>query len=377
MPVPSPSLTAQIQQLIASRNARTGTPTGTAVPLPGGAAAAAQRTAANYQAGEPHGFWQNLGATFADSPWPSLAVGGALVGGAELGAFGGGGGAAGDIPIGGTAASGGTLSYGADPALAGALNLPAGSLGAGAATADDIAGATAAGWLPADVASGGVAAAGGGAAAGGAAAGGASALSQYGPYVGAGASLLGGLLTRSTTTTSNPTLNPAYSPLQSAILSQIMARLSQPTDLSGYEANGIGTINQSFDAQKQASDNNLSARGLSTSPVAANVDALRSNTEASTAATFRNSVPLLAQQIQAQNLDQANQILAGGRGSTSTTTGGGGAAGAATNLASYLGYLQGKNSFTKPTATGGIPTPAAPGTSTPWSGASDPTEGYY
>jgi hypothetical protein len=160
-------------------------------------------------------------------------------------------------------------------------------------------------------------------------------------------SVVGGMLASHTQQTNMPTVSPEYKGLQGQILNMIQTRLSQPVDLHGYEANGISTINQAYGAQKQTSDNNLSARGLSTSPVAANVDAMRSNAEAGDAATFRNSVPMLAQQIESENLAQANQILAGGTGSTGTTTSGGGAAGAVTNLAGMMGYLSGKGAFGK------------------------------
>ena len=158
-------------------------------------------------------------------------------------------------------------------------------------------------------------------------------------------SAVGGYLASKNKSQTSPTVNPAYGPLQGQVLSMIQNRLSQPVDLHGYEANGIGVINRAYGAQKQASDNNLSARGLSTSPVAANVDATRGFAEAGDAATFRNSIPLLQQQIERENLDQATRILAGGTGSTTTQETGGGVGGAATNLAGMRGYLQGKGAF--------------------------------
>lgn len=160
-------------------------------------------------------------------------------------------------------------------------------------------------------------------------------------------SVVGGLIAKTSTQSNMPQVSPAYAGLQGQILQQIQARLSQPVDLHGYEANGISTINKAYGAVKQTNDNNLSARGLSTSPVAANVDATRTTGEAGDVATFQNSVPLLAQQIQTQNLDEAGRILAGGTGSTGTMTSGGGLAGAATNLAGMMGYLSGKGAFGK------------------------------
>jgi len=167
-------------------------------------------------------------------------------------------------------------------------------------------------------------------------------VSIWGPLA---LSAVGGFLSKKSQQTTAPTVAPEYKGLQGQVLDMIQRRLSTPVDLHGYEANGLGVINRAYGAQKQTSDNNLSARGLSTSPVAANVDATRSIAEAGDAATFRNSVPLLAQQIEQQNLEQAAGILRTGTGSTETQTSGGGAAGGLENLAGMMGYLQGKGAF--------------------------------
>jgi hypothetical protein len=163
--------------------------------------------------------------------------------------------------------------------------------------------------------------------------------------IGGGASIAGGALANRGSSSTTPTVDPAYSGLQGQILKMIQSRLATPLDTSGYTANGVGTINKSYDLGKQASDNALSARGLSTSPVAGAVDATRENARAGSVATFQNSVPLLARESQGADLSQAAGVLGLGRGSASSFESGGGAAGAFTNLAQYLGYLTGKGVF--------------------------------
>jgi hypothetical protein len=165
--------------------------------------------------------------------------------------------------------------------------------------------------------------------------------------IGGGASIAGGALANRASQTTTPTMDPAYSGLQGQILKLIQSRLATPLDTSGYTANGVSTINKSYDLAKQAGDNNLSARGLSTSPVAATVDTTRQTAQAGDVARFQNSVPLLARESQGADLSQAAGLLGLGRGSTTTGESGGGAAGSFENLATYLGYLQGTGAFKK------------------------------
>lgn len=163
--------------------------------------------------------------------------------------------------------------------------------------------------------------------------------------VGAGASVIGGALDNKSSQTTSPTIDPAYQGLQGQILNMVQQRLATPLDTSGYTANGVASINKNYDLTKQASDNNLTTRGLASSPVAGAVGGVAANARAGDISTFENSVPLLANQIQGQNISQAAGILGLGRGSTSTSASGGGAAGAATNLSQYLGYLTAKGAF--------------------------------
>src|SRR3990167_11191722 len=119
--------------------------------------------------------------------------------------------------------------------------------------------------------------------------------------------------------------------------------------MSGYQAGGQQQINRTFDTIAQSQGNNLTARGLGTSPVAGAVEANRENARAGQTASFLNSIPLLQRQMQGEDLRMASDVLGMGRGSQTQATGqsGGGAAGSAESLAQYLGYLMGTGSFNR------------------------------
>lgn len=163
--------------------------------------------------------------------------------------------------------------------------------------------------------------------------------------IGGGASIAGGLLSNKGSSTTSPTEDPAYQGLQGQVLNMVQQRLNTPIDTAGYTGSGVANINRNYDLTKQASDNNLTTRGLASSPVAGAVGGVAANARAGDISSFENSVPLLVNQIQGQNINQAAGILGMGRGSASTTASGGGAAGGATSLAQYLGYLTSKGAF--------------------------------
>lgn len=162
--------------------------------------------------------------------------------------------------------------------------------------------------------------------------------------IGAGAGIGGALINKGGSSTS-PTLDPQYSPLQSKLLSLVQSRLETNGLPKGFEEAGVGAINNTADVAKRASDQSLVRRGLATSPVAATVDAQNTRARVGQVGQFRAGLPLIAQQLQTQDLGLANDVVRQGRGTTTETSSGGGAAGAATNLASMLGYLYKKNAF--------------------------------
>jgi hypothetical protein len=168
--------------------------------------------------------------------------------------------------------------------------------------------------------------------------------------IGGGASLAGGALAsrNRNTQSSAPVYDAQSQGLRDLVYGQISKRLGQGApDLTGYKANGIADINHTFDLVGQSQANNLSARGLSTSPIGGIVDANRDIARGGEIARFSNTVPLLERSLQDQDLGLATSIFSSGRGYTGTSTSesGGGAAGGFTNLAQWLGYLQGKGAF--------------------------------
>lgn len=175
-------------------------------------------------------------------------------------------------------------------------------------------------------------------------------VSIWGPIA---ASAIGGWISSKRKSSSTPTLDPKYSPLEQQVLSLVQQRLGTSTDLSGYQAQGTQDINHTFDLLKQSQSNDLTARGLSTSPVAGAVDATRENARGGQVSSFINSIPLLRRQLQAQDIGLANGVLGQGRGTTTTEQSGGGAAGSAESIAAMLGYLQSTGAFKRGAGGGG------------------------
>jgi hypothetical protein len=147
------------------------------------------------------------------------------------------------------------------------------------------------------------------------------------------------------TTTTMPTLSPEYKTLADLLRSRVESRLSSMgPDLSGYQTSGIGDINTTFGGIQRSIANNLTARGLGTSPVAGAVGANLDIARGQKIADFMNQIPLLQRQFQNEDMANALQVLNLGRGATSVGPGSGFAsalsAGGAT-FADILGILNG------------------------------------
>lgn len=100
-------------------------------------------------------------------------------------------------------------------------------------------------------------------------------------------------------------------PQTQQFLNEIMGRYRQGLnpDLRGYEAQGLQNINRGADLQQQALSNIMATRGLSRSPVAGagagNID----NQRFAQSTQFRNSLPLLQNQMQQENLAAAGNFF--------------------------------------------------------------------
>lgn len=182
-----------------------------------------------------------------------------------------------------------------------------------------------------------------------------NAYGKYAPQISSALGAIGGAIPDSAnqtgTSTTSPTLDPQFGPLQNSLLQQIMARMSTGgPDLSGYEGTGIQNINKGYAGAQTNLDNSLAARGLSSSPVAGAGLAKLDTGRASDISSFQNTLPLLRDQFQQQNLGLAQQILGLGRGSTTTSTGqqqsGGGWGDSLKNIANILSIYYGARNGT-------------------------------
>lgn len=173
------------------------------------------------------------------------------------------------------------------------------------------------------------------------------------PLALAAGSAIGGALAnkKKDTASTLPQTVPEYQPLQDVILKQIMGRLTNPGGLpQSYAAEGVQGINHTYDLVSQGLSNNLTSRGLSTSPIAGSAIANLERGRAGDINHFQASLPLVARGLQDDDLSRAINVLGLGRGTTSTgtTSSGGGVGGAATNLSQMLGYLYGTGALKLP-----------------------------
>lgn len=176
------------------------------------------------------------------------------------------------------------------------------------------------------------------------------------PLALSGASFLGGLLSNRPKTsnssynnTTTQSLAPGASGLNDQLLEMIRGRLSAPSALpTGYQERGIQDINRVFALTDQNRNANLTARGLSTSPVAA-IDS--NSARAGEISRFNTSLPLVDRDLRNQDMDFASRLFAlQPRTTTSSGTGtqtqpGNMLGGGLDSLGSMLGLLMGQGAF--------------------------------
>ena len=152
---------------------------------------------------------------------------------------------------------------------------------------------------------------------------------------------------------STPTMSPEYMGLQNALLPSITKRLTSSSALPrGYEEQGIGGINRTYDLGKQSIENNLTSRGLGSSPIAGAAGTRLETGRLGSISDFQGTLPMVRREMENQDLQLAQGILGLGRGNTVNSTGtstagagGGGAAGLVGGLASSLGWMMGNGLF--------------------------------
>lgn len=173
-----------------------------------------------------------------------------------------------------------------------------------------------------------------------------------------GLSFLGGALNNRSKTqksTFNNTTSTSVSPQGNALNDQLMkmitSRLTASSALpAGYEEGGIKDINHVFDVINQSKNANLTARGLSDSPVAAiGTDDARGGQ----IANFTSGLPLVERGLRNEDMDFASRLFAlqprttTQTGTGTNTTPGNMLGGGFSDLASMLGFLMGQGSFGK------------------------------
>jgi len=151
-----------------------------------------------------------------------------------------------------------------------------------------------------------------------------------------------------------PIEDPRYKGLGEALMRRFLSALSTSGLPEGFEAAGIGKINETWDAAKQGLENTLTARGLGSSPVAGAALARADVGRAGDITRFRTvDIPSMARAWQLQDAQNALQFYSMrpiGQKTQGTTTGqvvfpGGVGAGAVTSMAEMLAYLWGKGAF--------------------------------
>jgi hypothetical protein len=130
--------------------------------------------------------------------------------------------------------------------------------------------------------------------------------------------------TSSSQTTGSVT--PTLSPEATAMMNSLMQKFGGMTtpSLTGYGAYQTGQINANADAQSQAVNNVMAARGLSTSPAAATAAANIDQNRINQVTQMQQQLPLLQNQLNLANLGAATNFFATiprGQTSTGTTTG--------------------------------------------------------
>lgn len=121
------------------------------------------------------------------------------------------------------------------------------------------------------------------------------------------------------TATTTPNLTPQLQSLLNSLTSSYSS-LANPS-LSGYQASADESINKNTQAQLDATNSEMAARGLASSPVAATTESNVRNQGAGQQVQVANSIPLLQNQYQLQNLGAVMSFLNSTPGLVGSTQG--------------------------------------------------------
>lgn len=123
------------------------------------------------------------------------------------------------------------------------------------------------------------------------------------------------------TTSALPQFSQEAKPLIDQLTQRYLELINNPINENGILATGIRGINESADANTNALQGALAARGLNNSPIAVAAQQDAENRRFGDIVSFKNQLPTILQNIQAANLGQANNFLQNFRGTAGTQTG--------------------------------------------------------
>jgi hypothetical protein len=107
----------------------------------------------------------------------------------------------------------------------------------------------------------------------------------------------------------SPNLSPTAQSLLNNLVNQYSTLASQGPNLSDYEAAQGNAINKTYNAAQQKTQQEMAARGLATSPVSGSVQSSQDMARASAMGQLHQSIPLLQQQLQLQDLAPLMQLF--------------------------------------------------------------------
>jgi hypothetical protein len=103
-------------------------------------------------------------------------------------------------------------------------------------------------------------------------------------------------------------LQPGAKALIDQITGGYMNLMQNDPNLSGYASSGIQDINRVYDLQREATNENMAARGFR-GPIIGAANNANDARRFSEVARFRNQIPLLQRELQQQTMDRALQAF--------------------------------------------------------------------
>lgn len=164
------------------------------------------------------------------------------------------------------------------------------------------------------------------------------------PLITAAASGIAGSLSNrksARTSTATPTTAPEDVGIANLLRDRLTTRLNTPFNLTGYETQGIQGINDAYSGITQSINNNLTARGLGSSPVAGTAMTNLNLARGGEQARFLNTLPQIQRGFEDQDINNIQAFLNARRGTQ--TVGAGSALGSGLgSAAEMMAFLAGQ-----------------------------------